>query len=167
MVSTEHIICSMPLVVRRRVKWGECDPAGVVYTVVFAEYVISAAEIFYEFVFGTTPQAATGEFGFKTPTRALTFDFRRSLCPGEDFDMTVLVSQIRSRSYGLQITARTPSGGVVFVAVLTPVCIGRKERRAIELPASFRSPLEKYQAACRACAEATPSSATPIQGVSL
>jgi len=44
MVSTEHIISAIPLVIRRRVKFGDCDPAGVVYTVTFGEYVISAAE---------------------------------------------------------------------------------------------------------------------------
>ena len=47
MTSTEYIVSELPLVVRRRVKWGECDPAGVVYTVSFSEYVISAAELFY------------------------------------------------------------------------------------------------------------------------
>jgi acyl-CoA thioesterase FadM len=79
MISTEHIINDTPLVIRRRVKWGECDPARVVYTVTFSEYVISAAELFYGSVFGTTPQVAKDKFGFGTPTRALTFDFRSSL----------------------------------------------------------------------------------------
>lgn len=40
MTSTEHVLSQLPFVVRRRVKWGECDPAGVVYTVTFSEYVI-------------------------------------------------------------------------------------------------------------------------------
>jgi len=31
MVSTEHIISAIPLVIRRRVKFGDCDPAGVVH----------------------------------------------------------------------------------------------------------------------------------------
>src|SRR5207244_7412645 len=58
MISTEHIIATRPLVIRRRVKWGDCDPAGVVYTVTFAEYVVSAAELFYGSLFETTPQRA-------------------------------------------------------------------------------------------------------------
>jgi 4-hydroxybenzoyl-CoA thioesterase len=88
MTSTEHVISSVPFVVRRRVKWGECDPAGVVYTVTFAEYVISAAELFYGFLFDGTPQRVKDEYRFGTPSRALAFDFRRALWPDEEFDMT-------------------------------------------------------------------------------
>lgn len=53
MISTEHIISTIPCAIRRRVKSGECDPAGVVYTAAFSEYVISAAELFYGALFGT------------------------------------------------------------------------------------------------------------------
>lgn len=145
MTSTEYVVSTMPFVIRRRVKWGECDPAGVVYTVSFAEYVISAAELFYGFLFDGTPRRIKDEYRFGTPSRALAFDFRRSLRPDEEFDMTVSVTAINSRTYTLEIAARTPSGEDVFVAQLTPICVVREERKAIEIPAPFRSRLERYQ----------------------
>jgi acyl-CoA thioester hydrolase len=148
MTSTEYVLSRHPLVIRRRVKWGECDPAGVVYTVSFSEYVISAAELFYGALFDTTPQRAKREQGFGTPSRSLCFDFRRSLRPDDEFDMTVTVAELHSRTYVLDITGRTPQGEVVFVATLTPVCVARDERRSIEIPAAFRQALERYQAAC-------------------
>ena len=146
MISTEYVIGTTPFTVRRRVKWGDCDPAGVVYTVVFSEYVISVAELFYGFLFGTTPQNAKNEQGFGTPTRALSFDFRRSLRPDDEFDMSVTVAEIRTRSYVLHIAARTPEGEDVFHADLTPICIARDERRAIDMPPNFRLALEYYRA---------------------
>jgi len=148
MISTEHIISTIPVVVRRRVKWGDCDPAGVVYTVTFGEYVISAAELFYGLLFDGTPQRMKDEHGFGTPTRALAFDFRRSLRPDEEFDLTVSVRDIRTRTYVLDITARTLAGEDVFRAELTPICVARGERRAIDIPERFRHALEQYQAAC-------------------
>ncbi len=33
LISTEHVTGTIPFAIRRRVKWGECDPAGVVFTV--------------------------------------------------------------------------------------------------------------------------------------
>ena len=137
----------MPFVVRRRVKWSECDPAGVVYTVAFAEYVISAAELFYGFLFDGTPQRIKDEYRFGTPSRALAFDFRRSLRPDEEFDLTVVVSAIKSRTYTLEMTARTALGEDVFVALLTPICVVRGERTAIEIPPPFRNRLEQCQSA--------------------
>ncbi|MGN7979668.1 acyl-CoA thioesterase [Burkholderia sp. 22313] len=148
--ATEHLVSRVPVVIRRRVKWGECDPAGVVYTATFSDYVISAAELFYGSLFDTTPQRAKREQGFGTPTRALSFDFSRSLYPDDEFDMTVSVKDIRSRTYVLDVTARTPEGGIVFEANLTPVCVARDERRSIQIPASLRAALEQYQQACAA-----------------
>ena len=50
MISTERVLSTTPFVVRRRVKWRECDPADVTYTVAFSGYVISAAELFCGFL---------------------------------------------------------------------------------------------------------------------
>jgi acyl-CoA thioester hydrolase len=142
MTSTEHVLSVKPFVVRRRVKWGECDPAGVVYTPVFADYVISAAELFYGALFGSGPQMRR-ELAFETPTRALTFDFRSPLWPDDEFDMTVSVRNISSRTYTLGVLA-TKAGAEVFESELTPICLMRDERRAIEIPARLRSRLEEY-----------------------
>jgi len=160
-ISTEHVIGAAPLVIRRRVKWGDCDPAGVVYTVTFAEYVISAAELFYGLVFDTTPQRAKDEFGFGTPTKALAFEFRSSLRPDDEFDMTVTVTDIRTRTYVLHIVARTPTGTDVFHADLTPICVARGERRSIVIPEAFRAALERYRVAC-----AVPVKDAPAQALS-
>ena len=155
MTSTEYVLSERPLVIRRRVKWGDCDPAGVVYTPVFSEYVISAAELFYGVLFNTTPQRAKHEQGFGTPSRALSFDFQSSLRPDEEFDMTVTVADVRSRTYVIDVTATTPAGASVFIASLTPVCVARDERRSIEIPVAFRDVLLRYQADC-AGAQAKP-----------
>ena len=43
--ATELLLSSSPVTIKRRVKWGECDPAGVVYMVNYGEYVVSAYEL--------------------------------------------------------------------------------------------------------------------------
>ena len=144
----EYLLSERPLIVRRRVKWGECDPAGVVYTATFADYVIAAAELFYGALLGATPQQAKNELGFGTPSRALSFDFLRSLRPDEEFDMTVRVADVRERTYALNIAATTPQGEQVFNARLTPVCVARPERRSIAIPPAFRQALLDYQRDC-------------------
>lgn len=155
----EYLVSERPLMVRRRVKWGECDPAGVVYTATFADYAIAAAELFYGALFGSTPQRAKSEQSFGTPSKALSFEFIRSLRPDEEFDMTVRVAEVRTRTYVLDIAATTPQGEPVFNARLTPVCVARPERRSIAIPTAFRQALLDYQ---RDCGMPT-SSTTPSQ----
>lgn len=149
-IINEQVVSRTPVIVRRRVKWGECDPAGVVYTATFSDYVISAAEIFYGVLYNSSPQHAKRQHGFGTPTRALSFIFDRSLWPDDEFEMAVSVTDIRKSTYVLDVTGRTPGGESVFVAKLTPVCVARDERRAIEIPDSFRKALERYRNACPA-----------------
>ncbi|WP_144630564.1 acyl-CoA thioesterase [Bordetella genomosp. 13] len=155
MIATEYVVSATPLVIRRRVKWGDCDPAGVVYTVTFGEYVISAAELFYERLLGDTPQRTKDEHGFGTPTRGLTFDFQATLWPDDVFDMTVTVEQVRQHTYTLLI-AGSVQGRPAFDARLTPICVARGERRAIPVPGAMRDALLAYQAACQAAATRSP-----------
>ncbi|KAI3595445.1 hypothetical protein D8I24_8066 [Cupriavidus necator H850] len=158
MICTEAVLADTPFVVRRRVKWGECDPAGVVYTPSFSEYVISTAELFYERLFDGRPQNTKDELGFGTPTRALAFDFRRSLWPDESFDIEVQVEAIGTRTYTLALTARMSEGrDTAFVARLTPICVRRGTRDAINVPASLRNALEQYRRACETHQLANPT----------
>lgn len=148
MTSTEYVVSESPFTVRRMVRWGECDPAGVVYTAAFSDYVISVAELFYGSLFGGTPQAVKNHHGFGTPTRALDFDFRRSLWPDDILDVRVDVAEIRTRTFTLLMTARCADGEIAFVARLTPICIRRGERASVEMPAVLRSALEQYRTRC-------------------
>lgn len=145
MTATELVVSTQPFMVRRRVKWGECDPAGVVYTPVFAEYVISIAELFYAELLGKSPQQAKEAYGFGTPTRALSFDFQASLRPDQEFDVLVEVSEIRTRSYVLTLTGRDQTGQVIFIATHIPVCVRRDIRQSIDIPDVFRTALTKYK----------------------
>ena len=148
MQCNEQVISTLPVVIRRSVRWLECDPAGVVFTGVFSDYVVSAAEWFYEILLGEYSQKAKSAHGFGTPTRGLSFDFKRSLKPDEIFDLTVMVEEIHSRTYVLNITGRTLDQNIIFISKLTPVCIAVDERRSIDIPSTFRLALEHYQSQC-------------------
>jgi len=135
--STETVICSSPFTIRRRVRFGDCDPAGVVYTVRFSDYVVSAMDLFLSELLG-------GPFleclqGVQTPIKALNFVFLAPLRPNDDFDMIVSVREIRTRTFDLAIAAALPSGTPVFEALLTPICITTAaDRRSLAIPERLR-----------------------------
>jgi acyl-CoA thioester hydrolase len=147
---TEQVLELAPLRVRRRVKWGECDPAGVVYTARFSDYVISAFELFMRHLLRGAFQEAKDEHGFGTPCKALSLEFFASLRPDDEFDMTVLVAEIRTRTFDLEIRGSDIDGKDLFRARMTPITIKRGDRsRAIELPSMLRERLESYRTSCR------------------
>jgi 4-hydroxybenzoyl-CoA thioesterase len=143
---TEQVLDTSPFVVRRRVRWGECDPAGVVYTGKFTDYLLSAVMLFHEHMLGDFTEAYRKKLGIETPCKGLTLTFSRALWPNETFDMTVCVGDIRTSSYDVQVRAALPDGTPVFAGTFSPVCIPRNERRAIPIPDEMRERLLANQA---------------------
>lgn len=140
---TEYILSERPFIVRRRVRWGECDPAGVVYTPRFSDYLVAAVSLFHEHLFAAEPAQFRQTLGIETPCKGMSLVFQGALWPGDDFDMAVQVGEIRNASYDLQVTATRPDGGAVFTGVFSPICIPRGERRAIPIPPAFRTLLQR------------------------
>ena len=153
--ATEQVVQRVPLRVRRRVKWSECDPAGVVYTGRFCDYVLSAFELFMRHLLDLPEHEARERLGFGTPAKALSLEFLASLRPDDEFEMTVRVAAIRIHTFVLEIDAHNLTGRGLFRATLTPILIGHDDRtRSIELPDLLRASLERYRQGC-SVAEAT------------
>lgn len=147
MKTKEAIVCEAPVTIRPGVKWGDCDPAGLVYTVTFAEYLASADWPLYGDSFSMRTQQAKNNRGIGTPTRALSFEFVGSLYPNDQFEMTLHALDVPTRTFDLQIAARK-NGELVFAAQLTPICIPRGEKGSIEIRPMLLSVLEAYRRAC-------------------
>lgn len=144
---SEKMISTLPVVVRRRVKFGECDPAGVVYTPNFSEFALSAYQWFVSSLLGEPMFAAMKRIGFDSPIKALSVEFLNMLEVEQIFDMTCLVTDIRNRTFDVEITGRsiTDPPRDLFVMRLTPIMVSRTERRSIEIPDALRQSLEQYR----------------------
>lgn len=144
---SEKMISTLPVVVRRRVKFGECDPAGVVYTPNFSEFALSAYQWFVSSLLGEPMFAAMKRIGFDSPIKALSFEFLSMLEVEGVFDMTCIVTDIRNRTFDVAITGRsiTDPARDLFIARLTPIMVSRTERRSIEIPDVLRHRLEQYR----------------------
>ncbi len=144
---------------RRRVKWGECDPAGVVYTPRFADYVAEAHLAFFEHLFAAPPYELLEASQMALPAKAIAIEFRRSLWPNDWFEVEVFVGEIRTRTYDLDMTARNDDGIEVFVATLTLICLDRGAKKAVPLPQFVRDRLVEFQGSPK-----NPEP-TPLEGV--
>jgi len=146
---SEKMISTQPVVVRRRVKFGECDPAGVVYTPVFSEYALSSFQWFQSVMLGGPMWQELKRAGIDSPIKALTFEFRNMLVTEQVFEMTCRVADIRTRTFDLEVTGRsaTKTPHDIFVAKVTPIFLSRTEKKSIEIPDWLRRSLEQYRSA--------------------
>lgn len=142
MTYTEAVVSKQPFTVRRRVRFGDCDPAGVVYTVQFSEYVVSAMDLFLSGLLDGPYLKQLGNV--QTPIKALSFVFLAPLRPNDEFDMVVTVREIRTHTFVLGIDGTLVSGTPVFECTLAPICIS-SARRSVAIPARLRAALTQYQ----------------------
>jgi acyl-CoA thioester hydrolase len=147
---SERLVNRLPVTVRRRVRWGDCDPAGVVYTPVFAEYGVSGFNWLMDTLLGGPLLRESERLGVSTPFKALSLEFRSPLWPDQMFDMVCGVSDIRSRTFDIEIRALDMERNDVFVGRLTPIFIARSERRSVPIPDEIRVRLEDYRRQCEA-----------------
>jgi acyl-CoA thioester hydrolase len=85
------------------------------------------------------------EHQFGTPTRGLTFDFRKSLRPDQQFDTEVRVGKMGTSTYQLLMHARDMEGDTVFTACLTPICVAGGQPKSIPIPEYFKEKLKAHQ----------------------
>lgn len=127
--ATERVLSREPFVVRRQARWAECDPAGVVHTGRFGDYVLSATDLFRTHVIGKDWHKRNNIAGFGSPAKAISLVFESSLWPGDLLDIAVFVGEIRIRSMDLLLRAtRTDDRRAVFHGRLSSICVKAEDR---------------------------------------
>lgn len=143
MLATESVHSVSPFVVRRVARWSDCDPAGVVYTGRYTEYLLGAVALFNEHLAGEGRRLGSVH-GVDTPCKAMSFEFQGTLWPGDLVDIACSVGEIRARSYDIVADARRPDGDPVFRATFTPICVRQDKRVGTAIPDSLRAVLARH-----------------------
>jgi acyl-CoA thioesterase FadM len=144
-MTAEIVVATSPVTVRRRVKWGECDPAGVVYMVNYSEYVISAYELFMAALLGERLQRAKIRHRVALPAKAFMIEFYASLRPDDDFLMTVQITDIRTKTFDVTVRGYSTDHCDCFLAKITPISVDPFNGAAAPLPPAITSRLHHYR----------------------
>lgn len=140
----EYVCSLQPFVLRRTVKWSDCDPAGVVYTGVFVEYVTSAFRAFLAHVVDGKVEDYVAAFGVDFPAKAISFVFNSSLRPDDRFDVQVRIAGMRNTTFETEFIGTHKSGAACFSARMTTICVSPRDRSAIRVPDTLRAKFEPH-----------------------
>ncbi|WP_109479421.1 acyl-CoA thioesterase [Paraburkholderia sp. C35] len=147
--SYEYVLTEVPFTVRRTARWADCDPAGVVFTGKFSEYVLSAVGLFKQYIAETTGGRgkSLGEmFNVGLPCRGMSFDFAGTLWPDDSIDIWCSIGEVRTRSFDILLDARTPDNQPIFTATFSPICVRTDKRVGTDIPGPMRKALEQFAA---------------------
>lgn len=142
--SYEGVVSRDPFIIMKRVRWMDCDPAGVVYTGKFSEYLLLAVNYFFDELGGGNYFTWVKGLGVDTPCKGLDMEFHGALWPGDEFEMLCSVSAIREHSYDIRVAATQKGGRKVFTGRFSPICIRQDVRQRADIPEAMRVALQRF-----------------------
>ncbi|MCW0233224.1 MAG: acyl-CoA thioesterase [Ferrovibrio sp.] len=136
-----------PFAAARIVQWGECDPAGMVYTTQFLDYVMETLEAFWRDVIGYSFLRLHKELGFGSPTVSTKLDFQRALKGGDPFTVELRVEKLSRSTITYDFKGRNAAGEVCFTGTHVSCIVDEKILKSVEIPDTIRGPIEAYRRA--------------------
>src|SRR3990167_8601291 len=131
----------MSFTISRTILFGDCDPAGIVYTPRITYFVIEAVHDFLTHVLGAPAIREIFAMGILRPARALSIEFLAPMAWDEVINIEVSSKELATTSFTFLVEARNSSNEMTFRATLTQVSISPESKRPIPLTQALREAL--------------------------
>ncbi len=137
-----------PLALTHRVRWGDCDPAGIIYTPKVLDYAVEVVEVWNREVLGASWMKLNFEMGMGTPTVRAEVDFITPPAPDHEIISEIRVEKLGTSSITFLIQGRDEDGTDIYRARLVSCLISRPGFKATPFPDDFRARITAYRKAC-------------------
>ena len=137
----------VPFSYRRRVRWGDCDPEGMIYTVRVYDYLLEALEAWYLKVLGLDFGGLKYERNMAMPSVRQECQFMKALKPGCEVDLHVFVERLGNASISFIVDAVGDDGSHYLRFNHTACFITLDGFKPVRPPDDFRENIEAYRAA--------------------
>ena len=134
---------SSTIIIKRKILFGDCDPAGIVYTPRFSYFAVEAIhEALNIWLKGPGLRTLMG-FDILPPARAFSLAFLHPLTWDDEVSMNVSVDSIGEHSFSFLVEGFMANNTLAFTANLTHVCISPETREIVKVPEKLRALLQK------------------------
>ncbi|MBP6819512.1 thioesterase family protein [Ferrovibrio sp. MS7] len=133
--------------IERVVQWGEADPAGIVYTTQFLDYVIETVESFWREQIGCSWYHLHKRHNLGSPTVSSKLDFQKPLRAADPFTVELRIPRLTRSTITFHIVGRNAAGESCFTGELVSCIIDDQAVRSVTIPDWIRQPIEAYRTA--------------------
>jgi 4-hydroxybenzoyl-CoA thioesterase len=137
-----------PFRMKRRVKWGECDPAGIIYTTKVLDYAMETLEAWNREVLGVPWLRLNREMKLGMPTVRAEMDFLSAPAVDDPVVCELRIERVGRSSITYRITGDDGDGRALFRVMLTSCLVEKPAFRATPIPDGFLERIHAYRKAC-------------------
>lgn len=125
--------------VSRTILFGDCDPAGVVYTPRFSYFAVEAIYVALDKWLGVPGLRTLMGFDILPPVRAMSFELLAPVTWDDELNIKVGVAKLGVHSFTFLVEGFLGNGTLSFVANITHVCVSPKTKEVVAVPARLRA----------------------------
>jgi len=140
----------IPYSKHRRLLWGDCDPAGVVYTPNVFHIAMEVIEHWLVDLIGQDWIALHNKFNLDTPTVRLNSEFMRPVRAGDEIELKLTIKKLGGSSINYIVEAFNEAKQLCFIIDQVSCFVDVESFESVQIPDEFR---EKIAAYCTACDE--------------
>lgn len=129
------------------VRWGDCDPARIVYTPRILEYALEALEAFVDQVLGYSWANIIGDRGLSTPMVDAHIAFKKAMRPGDLVITKVRIDKISGSTITYGFAGENRDGETLYEATIVNVFVDDTRYKAVPIPDDIRQRATDYMAA--------------------
>jgi len=130
-------------VVHRKVRFGDCDPGGILYTPRIGHFIVEAIIDFVSACFDAPAERSMFELGIAPPARAFSVEFLKPMVWDDDLMIHVRLKEIRNSAFVFMLNGFVKEDKV-FSSEFTQVCVDPKTMQPVPVPKRMREVLENY-----------------------
>lgn len=127
----------------RTILFGDCDPAGVIYTPRLSYFVIEAMVAFMTEILGKPAERSVMDLGMLPPTRSMTVEFLGHMTWDDTVSIKVWVKNLGNTSITYAFAGYIGTDKV-FQATLLQVWVDRGTKKPVTIPQTVVERLKPY-----------------------
>jgi acyl-CoA thioesterase FadM len=137
-----------PFSYRRRIAFGECDPARIYYAPRAVDYAVEAVEAWYESVLGITWADLVVRHGLEATFARVDCEYLRPLVAGQTIQVRLRVVGTDATKIHFRMSGEGDSGDPYFQASLVACLVERNHVTPVPVPPGIRDRIETYRSQC-------------------
>ena len=134
--------------IARTVSWGDCDPAGIIYTPRVLDYAMETLEAWNREVLGIPWIKLNRDMSLGMPTVRAEMDFMGAPAPDEEVVTELRVERVGRSSVTFLITGTNRDGRALFRVKVTSCVISRPQFKSTPIPEAILQRIHDYRKAC-------------------
>lgn len=128
------------------VSWGDCDPAGILYTPRVFDYCTEAVESWYRDVLGLDWMTMRSRHNMGSPMVHASCDYLKPMPPNLRIGVEVAIERMGTASLAFALTGRAEDGTVHFRARYVACIVDFAKEGGTPIPEAWRRRIEAYMA---------------------